>query len=230
MNLLDLVFPKTCLGCGRGGAYICSDCLALVRIAQPICPYCERASIDGVTHTRCQKKFGIDGLISIWKYEGVIRKAILALKYKYVTLIGQELSGRFLSVLRSQNIKYYIPSTGTMVPIPIYWHRQNVRGFNQSIEVGKSIAEAMAWKFLPGLLIKKQPTVSQAELKGNERRQNLKGVFVLDSKYQLDSITSCANSTILFDDVFTTGSTLREAAKVLRRVGVEKVWGLTIAR
>ncbi len=224
MGLLDLVFPKTCLGCGRGGAYICPDCLAGVRPAQPICPYCERASIDGVTHIKCQKKLGLDGLISIWEYEGVIRKAILALKYKYVTLIGQELSGCFLSEIQSQNTRYYIPNTGVMVPIPIYWHRQNVRGFNQSIEVGKSVAGEMGWEFLPDLLIKKQPTVSQAELKGDERRQNLKGVFALGSKLPLP------DSVILFDDVFTTGSTLREAAKVLKRVGVGKVWGLTIAR
>ena len=224
MNLLDLVFPKTCLGCGRPGSYICQDCLAKVRFAQPICPYCERASIDGVTHVKCQRKLGIDGLVSVWEYEGVIRKAILALKYKYATLIGRELSNCFLSAIRSQNNRYNIPNVSSFVPIPIYWHRQNVRGFNQSIEIGKSVAGAMNLKFVPDLLIKNQPTVSQVELKGDERRQNLKGVFTLNLKVQIP------DSVLLFDDVFTTGSTIREAGKVLKRTGVKRVWGLTIAR
>lgn len=223
MSILDLVFPKTCLGCGRPGSYICSDCVAKVRLAQPICPYCERASIDGITHVRCQKKFGLDGLISIWEYEGVIRKAILALKYKYATLVGQELMDHFLHQL----LTGFLPvDSKVLIPIPLYWYRENTRGFNQSIEIGKSISEAMNWKFLPDLLIKKQSTISQVELKGDDRRQNLRGVFSLNPNYVLSTVYS----VLLFDDVFTTGSTLREAAKVLKRAGVEKVWGLTIAR
>ncbi|MCX6704930.1 MAG: ComF family protein [Candidatus Woesebacteria bacterium] len=225
MSILDLVFPKTCLGCGRLGSYICSDCVAKVRLAQPICPYCERASIDGITHVRCQKKLGLDGLISIWEYEGVIRKAILALKYKYATLVGQELTDHFLHQL----LTGFLPvNSKVLVPIPLYWYRENTRGFNQSIEIGKSISEAMNWKFLPDLLIKKQSTISQVELKGDDRRQNLRGVFTANPIHK--SLFVNLNSVIVFDDVFTTGSTLREAAKVLKRAGVEKVWGMTIAR
>jgi predicted amidophosphoribosyltransferase len=84
----------------------------------------------------------------------------------------------------------------------------------------------MGWKFIPDLLIKNKSTASQVELKGDDRRQNLHGVFSLNPSYILSTIPNI----LLFDDVFTTGSTLREAAKVLKRAGVEKVWGLTIAR
>ena len=86
------------------------------------------------------------------------------------------------------------------------------------------VAIAMNWTFLPDLLIKKQSTLSQVELKGDERRQNLKGAFTLNLKVQIP------DSVLLFDDVFTTGSTIRESGKVLKRAGVKKVWGLTIAR
>jgi competence protein ComFC len=233
MSILDLLFPKSCLGCGCSGNYICSNCLAQTRTAQPICAYCERASIDGLTHVRCQKKLGLDGLISIWEYEGVIRKAILALKYKYATEIGQLLRNLMVEQFQKDcttpcaNFKYQISNLGTLAPIPLHWHRQNVRGFNQSIEIGKSISEAMNWKFLPDLLIKKQPTTSQTELSGDARRQNLHGVFSVNPHYSQFTVHS---SLVVFDDVFTTGSTLREAAKVLKRAGVEKVWGLTIAR
>lgn len=223
MGILDLIFPKTCLGCGKEGGYICQDCLAKVRLAKPICPYCEKASIDGFTHIKCAKKLGLDGLTAIWEYEGVIRKAILSLKYKYATLVGQELTDLFLHHLLKGCLLF---NAKILVPIPLYWYRENTRGFNQSIEIGKFISAQMGWKFAPDLLIKKKPTASQVELKGDERHQNLKGVFTVNSNYVL----STAYSVLIFDDVFTTGSTLREAAKVLKRAGVTKVWGLTIAR
>lgn len=228
MGLLDLVFPKTCLSCGREGKYICENCLAKVRILKPACPYCEKDSIDGFTHTKCRKKYGLDGLTSIWKYEGVIKKAILALKFKYATEVGVELSRRFVFALQSQYTKYYIPHTGTLAPIPIHWQRENVRGFNQSEEIGRIVAKEMSWKFVPDLLIKNKSTTSQVELSVEDRKQNLHGVFSLNPIHK--SLFINLESIVIFDDVFTTGSTLHEAAKVAKHAGAKKVWGLTIAR
>ena len=215
-----MFFPKLCLGCGKEGTYICADCLAKYGLANPVCPYCEKASIDGFTHIKCAKKLGLDGLTSIWEYEGVIRKAILALKYKYSTEVGKELAASFSRELltRSDLVR------GVLVPIPIHWHRENVRGFNQSEEIGIVVAREVNWKFDDQLLVKTRQTSSQIELSVEERKQNLKGVFTLDSRFKVP------NSVILFDDVFTTGSTLKEGAIVLKKAGVDKVWGLTIAR
>lgn len=223
MTLLDFIFPKTCLECGKDGPYLCADCVAKVKLAKPICPYCERSSIDGLTHIKCAKKYGLNGLISIWEYEGVVRSAILALKYKYSLEVGSELSSVFVDYIH--NSSFLIPNSSILVPIPIHWYRQNFRGFNQSDLVGREVAKALGLKFIPDLLIKKKPTISQVELKGDERRQNLKGVFAINPSYKL-----LATSYLLFDDVFTTGSTLREAAKTLKRAGAGKVWGLAIAR
>lgn len=224
MSILDLIFPKSCLSCGKTGGYVCADCLSKVRILKPACPYCEKDSIDGFTHTKCKKKFGLDGLISIWDYEGVIRKAILTLKYKYATEIESEIV-RYLTIFIKNNVLF---STNhyTLIPIPLFWHRQNIRGFNQSEEIGKLIAKEMGWSFDPNLLIKKKSTSPQATLSVDARRQNLRGVFALSSS----DIQHTIPNILLFDDVFTTGSTLKECAKVLKRGGVKKVWGMTIAR
>ena len=227
MNLLDLVFPKTCLGCGEEGKYLCDNCLGKLKLLKPVCPYCERPSIDGFTHTKCSRVYGLDGLTSIWDYEGAIKKAILALKYKYSTEVGKELSEQFVLSLKTQNLLFMIPDSSTLVPIPIHWHRENVRGFNQSEEIGKEVARQMGWEFNPKLLVKIKPTSSQAELSVEERKQNLKDVFAVPPR---DSSFVIPDSVVLFDDVFTTGSTLKESAKVLKKAGVEKVWGLTIAR
>ncbi len=224
MSFLDLIFPKTCLECHKEGFYICSDCVSKVRIAKPICPYCEKASIDGLTHIKCQKKFGLDGLLSVWEYEGVIRKAILALKYKYSLEVGTELSEVFARYLKSS--KFLVQKCDIFVPVPMFWYRQNKRGFNQASEVGSFVAGKMLWKFYPDLLERTKPTTPQTELSGEERRGNLRGVFAVSPNYAPGTLYS----VLIFDDVFTTGSTLAEAARALKKSGVGKVWGLTIAR
>lgn len=198
--------------------------MAKVELAKPICPCCEKASIDGLTHIKCARKLGLDGLISIWEYEGVVRKAILALKYKYSLEVGCELAAVFLKYLN--NSRFVIPDSATLVPIPLHWYRENFRGFNQSNLLGREIAEAVGWKFEPNLLVKRKSTISQVELAGEARRQNLRGVFALSP----DISVSQYPNILLFDDVFTTGSTLSEAAKVLKRAGAQKVWGLTVSR
>jgi ComF family protein len=225
MSLLDIIFPKSCLECRRGGKYICTACMSKVVRLKPVCPYCEKLSIDGFTHTRCNKKLGLDGLTAVWKYEGVAKKAILSLKYKFATEIVQELCGYYVPELK----KYLVTRSNllSMVPIPIYWHRQNTRGFNQSELLGKEVSKSMGWGFKPNWLYRNKPTPSQTGLSYADRKKNLKGVF---SVLPPNSSFTIPDSVILFDDVFTTGSTLHEACKVLKRVGVQKVWGTTIAR
>jgi len=200
MNLLDLIFPKTCLECGQGGKYICEKCLDKVR------------------------RYGMNqDTISIFKYEGVIRKAIIALKYKYSTEIAKELADICVRSLKKMNLKH---KNCLLVPIPLHWHRQNIRGFNQAEETGKLVAMGMGWKYYSNLLIKNISTKPQVGLRSSTRRENLKGVFSLNPGHSV----SKDRLLVLFDDVFTTGSTLKEASKVLNNEGVKKVFGLTIAR
>lgn len=188
MGLIDFIFPKKCLECGREGRYICEGCI---------------------------KKVSPGGPGSIWRYQGVVRKAIIALKYKFATEIADELIG-YIDLL---------PSAQTLVPIPSYWYKQNLRGFNQAALLGEKLASKMGWKFIPDLLIKKKFTPSQVGLKGLPRHQNLQGAFSLNTKYKILN-----TSYVVFDDVYTTGSTLKEAIYILRAAGARNVRGLTIAR
>lgn len=220
MSLIDFIFPKTCLACGKEGEYLCELCVEKVGIPKPTCPYCRHPSIDGATHINCSRKLGLDGIVSLWNYEGVIRRGILSLKYKYSTKVGEEISSQMVKKLRAT----VLPGVGSLTPVPIYWLRQNTRGFNQSQLVGKLVSDSMLWQYLPDLLIKTKSTISQVELSGEKRRKNLKDAFKINTQVRNPS------SIFLFDDVFTTGSTLFEAGKALKRAGVEKVWGLTIAR
>ncbi len=225
MGLFNLIFPDKCLICGEEGRYLCPDCLSKVNTPKPICPVCLRPSIDGITHSKCATPQSLDGLTCLWKYEGIIRKAILALKYKFASEIAKELGNLASKKIADNN---FFPTKSVLIPIPLFWYRQNWRGFNQAEEIGKILAKKMNWKFLPDLLIRKKNTLSQTELSREKRGENVRGIFSLNSKYQPLSINHY--SLILFDDVWTTGSTLKEAGKVLKRKGFQKVWGLTLAR
>ena len=225
MSIADLLFPKKCLECGREGSYICASCIAKLKTLSQVCIECGRPSIDGMTHVACKRPLGLDGLIFIWPYGGVVRKALLALKYKYAKQIAEELAQYSLLFLRKRYV--ILPPESTLIPIPLYWYRENWRGFNQTEEIGKLISKEMDWDFQPELLIRKRLKRPQAQLKKEERSKNIRGAFSLNPHYSSFIIH---NSVILFDDVLTTGSTLKEACKVLKRKGAKNVWGLTIAR
>jgi ComF family protein len=194
-----------------------------VKNPKDICPVCLRSTVKGFTHLRCKNSLGLGGLTCLWSYEGVVRKAIISLKYKYARDIARELSNYASEKLKKQASLF--PKDSVLVPVPLYWYKKNFRGFNQVEEVGRVLAKNLGWKFNPDLLIKRSSTPPQTELKKDERLLNLRGKFGLNRSYRLDS-----SLYILLDDVWTTGSTLREAAKVLKRQGAAKVWGLSLAR
>ncbi len=199
MGLLDLIFPKKCLECGSYGRYICSVCAARVR--------------DG--------KWSGQVNFSIFRYEGVVKKAILALKYKFAYGVATELAELATSRLirRGFKIRAYL------VPIPLHGSRKNWRGFNQSYEVGKNISREMGWGLAPNLISKTISTKPQVGLTGSQREGNIAGTFTVNSDIDIAK----ANQLIVFDDVYTTGSTMKEAISTLKGVGFDKVFGITVA-
>ncbi len=228
MSLIDFLYPKVCLGCGVIGSYLCLDCIKHAPIATKVCVECQKASIDGLTHSRCKRKRSLNGLFSIWKYNGVIRKVLIKLKFKYVYLVSSDIA-RF-SVFYLKRSVNALPKNATLVPIPLYRTRKNIRGFNQTEEIGKLIARNMGWIYEKDLLIRVKKAKIQSELSKKERAENVRGIFSLNCKYLIHD-----TAYILFDDIRTTGSTLKEACKVLKTClrrqgnGAEVVWGLTIA-
>jgi len=176
----------------------------------------------GNTHPSCLKNNSIDGIFAPFAYDGVVRKAILALKYRFVSDIAQELATHFANYLKKSN---YPIKSAIVTPVPLHHKRENWRGFNQSRKICGKIAEIMHWQFIPDLLVKAVSTKPQVGLKGDARRENVKNVFSLNTDHR-----PLNTNYIIFDDVATTGSTLIEAGRVLKKSGVPKVWGLTIAK
>ena len=146
----------------------------------------------------------------------------MKLKYNYAYKIAEELAISFIKRIDDQVST--LPAKAILIPIPLYKLRQNWRGFNQAEEMGKLVSKRLGWGYGHDLLIRTKKTVPQTELKGVKRTKNVLGAFSVSSKSKIYS-----SRYVIFDDVLTTGSTLREACKVLKRRGAKDVYGLTIA-
>jgi len=219
--LLDFLFPRRCLGCRQWGKYFCQKCLRNIKlIERQICPVCGRPAIEGKTHPRCQAKYSLNGLISIFAYQGLIKEAIGKLKYKFITDLAEELIG-----LTSKHMSF--PKSFILIPVPLHPRRQRWRSFNQAELLGRILAEKFNWQVRADILVRYKHTKPQVDLKGKERRKNIRGAFKINpnSKFLIRN-----SKFILFDDIWTTGSTLRECGQVLKRAGVREVRGLTLAR
>lgn len=220
-SLLDLVFPPRCVHCGAVGKYFCDQCLPKVRCVElPICPYCKKNSIGGLTHPYCQKKFGLDGLSSSFYFEGPIKKAVHTLKYKWVTNLQAELLTLAESSFKKQEVAF---KNYLLVPTPLFPSKERERGFNQA----KIITDFLSprWQLPVSLSLKRiKNTKTQAKLDLKGRLENLKEAFWVEGE------EFKGKEVLVVDDVFTTGATLFSLAEVLKKAGAKKVWGLTLAR
>ncbi len=224
-SVLDILFPKRCVNCGRLGAYFCSNCTKMIQIilvTEAICPMCERPAIDGRTHPRCQTRYSIDGLTSFFRYNGVVRKGIKAIKYRLIS----DIASSFVDIISNQ-MTHNIFEQGrddrsVLVPIPLYVSRLRERGFNQAEVLGKFVADRLNISMRTEMLERVKKTTPQVEMKDREKRlKNMANVFAAGK---------VVSNIILFDDVFTTGATMRSATNVLKRAGAKFVWAVTMAR
>lgn len=224
--LLDFVFPKRCVNCGNVGTYFCNNCQGkIVFLTEAICPMCERAAIDGVTHPGCRTRYSLDGLVSFYRYDGPVKAVIKRLKYKpYLAELAEMLvTGNTLIGNRFVGDKF---AAFVVVSVPLHPQRERERGFNQASLIGKAIAQKLGLQFQDNVLIRTRNTKPQVELKGKDRRANLADAFAISSTYTPYAISDM----LLIDDVWTTGSTLRSCANVLKRAGAKRVWAVTVAR
>lgn len=229
MSILDVVFPKRCVGCGRIGTYVCDRCRDTIRPVaanEAMCPMCERPAIDGVTHPRCRTRYSLDGLTSFFHYDGIIRKAVKAVKYRFVS----DLSAEFVSLIpRFGFDEVPLPrnTNRSLIPIPLHASRLRERGFNQAEILGRLVAKELHVPTYTDILRRTKLTVPQVAMRDREERLgNMKDVFAVDSNTAVIRNVS----VILFDDVFTTGATMRSAGNVLKRSGAQWVWAVTMAR
>lgn len=233
MSILDLIFPKKCLGCGKTGQYFCSECrLKIPPVEFQICPVCEKASPFGQTHNQCQTRLSLNGFISVFSYEGVIKEAIHKLKFRFATDLTKELweiTDFFLEKKKEKDFfllnKFLVEEKPIIIPVPLFWYKENFRGFNQAEVFGRFLVKKFDLTLDNKLLIRTRATQPQAGLSQKERRSNIRKAFSVSRP-----VHSSLFNALLIDDIWTTGSTLKTCGSLLKKAGIEKVWGFTLAR
>lgn len=217
---LNWVFPASCVGCGKQGEALCSDCLFDIRrIGNHVCEICGKNLINKRICSRCLRlKPNFDAMRAVAWYEGTIRNAIHQLKYQREIGLAFELSKILIDYY--QNLAW---SFDLVAPIPLNENRQKERGYNQSALLALPLALYYGAKFQPQMIVRIKDTPSQVGLSIQERRQNVHKAFKADSRLV------SGKHILLVDDVITTGATMDSAASALKEAGAKKVYCLSLA-
>jgi competence protein ComFC len=223
--LKDILFPIYCVGCETEGEWWCQNCRNQNQSNIVLgCPVCFTLNSTGRPCTGCQNNSHLTGVVSLFHYaeNAPIGKLIKLFKYNYAADIVR-LWQNILADNREQLKTIFSLSDTSVIPIPLYSRRERERGFNQAGILGKIIAEQLGFPFITNQLTRTRATAQQAKLSRANRQTNVAGAFV----WQSGSVPA---SVILIDDVYTTGATMQECARVLKATGVGEIWGLTLAR
>jgi len=160
-------------------------------------------------------------------YEGGLRDLIHMLKYEGVRPAANVL-GRMLSEVFAGLEPSFGDAKLWVVPVPLHTSKMHQRGFNQAeaiTRVALKLANSERYTLAAGSLERVRPTQSQIGLSRHQRRENLRGAFRVTNPEEISG-----RDILLVDDVFTTGTTASECARILRRAGAARVWVATVAR
>jgi ComF family protein len=213
--LLDLFFPKFCFGCQKEGSYLCQDCEGIVEISGFHQKF-KTEKINDLYFAIDYQKPLIKSLIQKFKYNPFVKEISKPLS----SLIKNHFQMLELSPFFGNSKKDFV-----LIPMPLSKKRLKWRGFNQAEEIAKELSIFFNMPLLNSVLTKTKETMPQTELSEMERRENVFDIFCCQNQEKIQG-----KKILLVDDVYTTGSTMEEAARVLKRSGVKKVIGITVAR
>lgn len=223
-RISTILYPPSCLLCGAATRLgLCAHCVAelpenncaCIRCALPL--FAAEQTLCG----RCLKKMpAFDAAWSPFIYAQPLEWMIAQLKFNARLLQGTVLAGLML-----QRLPLPVAKPDCIIPVPLHNRRLRQRGFNQSVELVRPLANALNLPLDINSCQRVRATSPQTAMNALQRRRNLRGAFTFinDQSYQ---------HVILFDDVMTTGATLNELARLLKREGVQRVdvWSLARAQ
>lgn len=235
-ELLDLVAPPRCAGCGEFSREVfCEKCQPEIELIDgPCCPRCGHPhppSAHGwpvCQECRQARAPRLDGARSVGFHVGPLRQAVIEFKFNnrrdLAEPLGAMLARRFDNEFARPH-KLPFDDIDAIVPVVLHPARKKWRGFDQAALLSQELSKACEKPVWEDVLERVKDTEPQIELTPAQREDNMRGAFEARKTWKLGDM-----SLLLIDDVYTTGVTLREAAKALKEGGVESVYGLTLTR
>lgn len=231
-NLINFLFPKTCINCGKTGEYLCRDCKTTLTPHPEICPYCHKISANYQTCLDCKISpyNALEWVIIPFSYSDTIKQLISRFKYKHQKNLAEFLVDRLtLALQTNQKLNKIIEKKNQILISYIPTHRYRkyfVKGYNQSQVLAENISQKIQIPVVE-LLQKPQASKAQAKLQRSQRLVNLQGKFTFNPNIQLHG----HETILLIDDVTTTNATLNEAARTIKaQYPYTKIRGLVLAR
>lgn len=227
------IFPSFCQLCGQlllepEEKVICRQCLDKIDIHQgPVCRVCGRFLYHGdKPDSLCLECRNIlppyELHRSLGQYSGRLKEIIILLKYKGNEPLASSLSEHLYRHFGPQGI---LAGVDLIVPVPLHRRKQRQRGFNQAELLARGLSKLTGSPLGRGILIKTRNTPSQVSLEAGKRESNLKGAFAVQKAGLIRK-----RIILLIDDVYTTGSTIRECALTLKKAGAKEIRAITLAR
>ena len=228
-----VVFPSFCRLCGSllenpEERVVCRRCLGrAVPRRGPSCFCCGRFFAEAGEGHLCGRCLAEPPPFtrhrSAGRYEGTVKDLILLFKYGGFSPLARDLAA-FIDLALSAETGF-LEGVEAIVPVPLDRRRKRDRGFNQAYLIARHLGRLRGLAVLDRRLVKVRATAPQVSLEAAERERNVRGVY--DVRKPADIL---ARTVLLLDDVFTTGSTLRECSAVLMKAGAAEVRALTVAQ
>ncbi len=201
--VLNILFPPTCRNCGRHGFWLCAACLSIPK------PLVQQSPAPGVNQLLCLGSYDMP----------VLNRAVQDLKYASGRVLAKPLAEQLFKRFSSP-----LAESAVLVPVPMHPSRLRSRGFNQAELLATQLSK-LSHRPARHLVQRTRNTVPQVTLGERERRRNVQDAFVL-----VPTLEQMPKSAIIVDDVFTTGATVSEVARVLRFAGMNSITAVTVAK
>ncbi len=229
-NITDFVYPPRCYNCkkffkSKSRKYICDSCFDLLQdISKNVsrCPHCSKELLENKECSFCNSTTTYKNN-SIFTFSGFLKESIYDIKYSRNKRLCMDLALLYEPYLLD-NLDYF-KSFDYIIDVPLYIKKLRKRGFNQSEYLGKEIASILDIPFIK-LLDRTRNTKALSKYALLDREKILKNAFVINPFYK--NLDLKGKDILIIDDIFTTGSTIKECGKVLENYGVRRIESLCI--
>lgn len=231
-RIADWFYPRVCPGCGqvsdRPGRHLCWSCFSRIELhTRSLCERCGCFAEGHVEHAfvcgACRgTKPAFDRARSAGRFAGVLREQIHQFKYGQALWLKPDLCDLLHGCLTA----HFTPEAiDAVVPVPLHPVRARERSYNQAALLARELARRIGRRYEGRALVRTHPTETQTLLDAAHRRKNVQGAFGVERPAWVRR-----RCVLLVDDVMTTGATLDECARVLKKAGARMVWAVTVGR